>query len=252
MGSSWGIRRMQVSIFTPFENQKLLKDRVTPIIPPAAILLAAGLGRRLGGMPKSALLIDGRSLFERLVQALQQAGIDNISAVIGPYAETLLPLARCSGVRVIHQPMSNARLLSSQRLALLDHLEHRAGSDLMLLVADLPLLTCEDVVPLLNAWQKRPSQIQALVPMVNGVRGHPVFLSWLAVQAAARRDQCGVREWLDSADEMTQVLEMAHDAYTTDLDTADDLDALRKRMHPLPLAWPSNLRQTDVPAQPLV
>lgn len=220
--------------------------------PPAATLLAAGLGQRLGGMPKSALLIDGRSLFERLVQALQQAGVDTISAVIGPYAETLVPLARCSGVRVIHQPMPKARLLASQRLAMQDHLEHRVGRDLLLLVADLPLLTCEHVVPLLKAWRERPAQIQAQVPTVNGVRGHPVCLSWLAVQAAAQPDQCGVREWLSGAREATQVIEMAHDAYTADLDTADDLDALRKRLHPLPLAWPSNLRQTEVPAQPLV
>lgn len=229
-----------------------LNGPVTPTPPPAATLLAAGLGLRLGGMPKSALLIDGRSLFERLVQTLQQAGIDDISAVIGPYAETLVPLARCSGVRVVHQPLPKAPLVASQRLALLDHLEHRTGRDLMLLVADLPLLTGEHVVPLLKAWRERPAQVHAQVPIVNGVRGHPVCLSWQAVQAAAQPDLSGVREWLVGAREATQVLDAAYDAYTTDLDTADDLDALRKRLHPLQVAWPSNLSQTVAPAQPPV
>lgn len=218
-----------------------MNDSVTPTPAPAATLLAAGLGRRLGGIPKSALIIDGRSLFERLVEALHHAGIDTISAVIGPYAETLVPLARCSGVRVVHQPMPNAPLLASQRLALLDHLELRAGRDLMLLVADLPLLTGEHVVPLLKAWRERPAQIHAQVPMVNGVRGHPVCLSWQAVQGAAQPDLSGVREWLAGAREATQMLDAAHDAYITDLDTAVDLDALRKRLHPLPVTWPSNL-----------
>ncbi len=229
-----------------------MNEPVTPTPPPAATLLAAGLGLRLGGMPKSALLIDGQSLFERLVQALQQAGIDNISAVIGPYAETLLPLARCSGVRVVHQPLPDAPLVASQRLALLDHLKHRTGRDLMLLVADLPLLTSEHIVPLLKAWRERPDLINAQVPMVYGVRGHPVCLSWQAVQAAAQLELGGVREWILGARESTQVLDAVHEAYTTDLDTADELDSLRRRLHPLPVAWPSDLRQTVAPAQPLV
>ena len=63
---------------------------VHPSAPLAATLLAAGLGRRLGGVPKTALLIDGESLFERLVRALRQSGIEAISVVIGPYADTLL------------------------------------------------------------------------------------------------------------------------------------------------------------------
>lgn len=219
--------------------------------PPAATLLVAGLGLRLGGMPKSALLIDGQSLFERLAQALRQAGIDNISAVIGPYAETLVPLARRSGVRVVHHREPDAQLVQSQRLAVQDHMQHQVGRDLMLLVADLPLLTSEHVVHLLEAWRERPSQIHAQVPTVHGVRGHPVCLSWPAVQAVAQPFLGGVREWLIGAGGATQVLDTVHEAYITDLDTASDLDSVRRRLHPLPVVWPSELRQTAAPAQPL-
>ena len=60
--------------------------------------MGAGLKSRSGGMTKCALLIDGQSLFERLAQA----SIDNIRAVIGAYAENLVPLARRCGVRVVH------------------------------------------------------------------------------------------------------------------------------------------------------
>lgn len=216
--------------------------------PPAATLLAAGLGLRLGGMPKSALLIDGQSLFERLANALRLAGIDNISAVIGPYAETLVPLARSSGVRVIYNHVLNAPLVVSQRLAVQDHIQHQFGRDLMLLVADLPLLTGEHIVPLLEAWRERPSRIHAQVPMVHGVRGHPVCLSWPAVQAVAQPFLGGVREWLIGAGGATQVLDTVHEAYITDLDTACDLDSVRRRLHPLTVAWPSELRQVAPPA----
>ena len=214
---------------------------------PAATLLAAGMGRRLGGIPKSALLIDGQSLFQRLVQALRLAGIKDISAVIGPYAETLVPLARSSRVRVLDQQMPDASLVASQRLALFEHLKNQTGRDLILLVADLPLLAVEHIVPVLEAWRARPALIHAQIPVFNGVRGHPVCLSWQAVQAASKPGLGGVREWLSGAREATQVLDVGHDAYITDLDTAYDLESIRRRLYPLPVAWPYALSQKVAP-----
>lgn len=210
-----------------------------PTPAPAATLLAAGWGRRLGGVPKSALQIDGQSLFERLVQALRQVGITHISAVIGPYADTLLPLARRSGVRVVPQPEPDAPLVASQRRALQDHRQHQPGHDLLLLVADLPLLTGEHLVPLLRAWQQRPPLRQAQVPLFHGVRGHPVCLSWAAVQAVlAMPEPCGVRDWLAGAGAAVQTVTLHHDACSTDLDTPADLAALQQRLWPVPVAWP--------------
>lgn len=213
-------------------------------------MLAAGLGLRLGGIPKSALLIDGQSLFERLALALRQAGIVNISAVIGPHGETLVPLARRSGVRVVQHQVPDAPLELSQRLAVQDHIQHQCGQDLMLLVADLPLLTGEHIVTLLDAWRSRPDRVHAQVPMVHGVRGHPVCLSWPAVQAVAQPFLGGVREWLIGAGDATQVLDSVHEAFITDFDTFGDLESVRRRLHPMRVAWPSELRQAAATAQP--
>lgn len=207
---------------------------------PAAVLLAAGLGRRLGGVPKSALHIDGRSLFERLVDALRGAGIEDIGAVIGPYADVLLPLAQRCGVRVIRQPVLDAPLATSQRLAVQDHLRHHPpGRALLLLVADLPLLAREDLVPLLQAWAQRSPGVEARMPVVGGVRGHPVCLSWVAVQAVAERPAGqGVRDWLAVAGDAVQPVVTDREAHVTDLDTPADLEALRRRLWPLTVEWP--------------
>ncbi len=219
---------------------------------PAATLLAAGLGRRLGGVPKSALLIGGQSIFERLLAALRQAGIEHISAVIGPYADTLLPLAQRGGVRVVEQAVPEAPLVASQRLAVHHHLLHRPGRDLMLLVADLPLLDGEHIAPLLQAWARRPAGVQAQVPVVHGVRGHPVLLSWAAVQAVAAQPPAhGVRDWLQGAGEAVQTLPTDDDAHTTDLDTPEDLAALRARLHPMRVEWQAGLRRRGAAAQAL-
>lgn len=194
---------------------------------PAATLLAAGLGRRMGGVAKPALMINGQSLFERLVMALRQAGVCDVSAVIGPYRETLLPLALRCGVAVIPNQETSTELAVSQRLAVNAHLSRHRGRDLMLLVSDLPLLTAHDIRPLLQAWRQRGVGIQAQVPIVDGVRGHPLLLSWTAVQAvAAQPVHLGVRDWLRDAGDKMRMLEMHSAAYTRDLDTPEDLASL--------------------------
>ncbi|OGA76531.1 NTP transferase domain-containing protein [Hydrogenophaga sp.] len=212
---------------------------VHPGVPVAATLLAAGLGRRLGGVPKPALLIDGESLFERLVRALRQSGIEAISVVIGPYADTLLALARRCDVQAIRHSGPADELVASQRLAVHEHLRQQPGADLMLLVADLPLLAADDIRPLLRAWAQRTAHAQAQVPVVGGVRGHPVLLSWQAVQAVAGQSlPQGVREWMQGSIDATQMLTSDRDAYVTDLDTPDDLQALRSRLAGASIGWP--------------
>jgi choline kinase len=66
-----------------------------PIVEPAkavAIILAAGVGKRLGGLhqgPKVLLEFDGRSLIERHLAALARAGIEEIVVTVGHEASTL-------------------------------------------------------------------------------------------------------------------------------------------------------------------
>ena len=51
--------------------------------PFCAVLLAAGLGSRLGNIPKSLLRLDGVTLLARHIAALSQAGAQKIVLVTG-------------------------------------------------------------------------------------------------------------------------------------------------------------------------
>lgn len=207
--------------------------------PIAAIILAAGKGIRLGGLAKASLQIGGCSLLERLTTALRAAGVADVSVVIGPYREQLLPLAQRCGLRVVAHALADSSLIESQRLAIDSHRRHCAGADLLLTVADLPLLAAAHVRPLLEAWRERPATIHARMPVVNGVRGHPVVLSWHAVQeVASLAHHQGVRDWLAANPGAIQPLRASEPAYVTDLDTQADLEAVRMRLDPEPVAWP--------------
>ena len=210
--------------------------------PIAAAVLAAGMGRRLGNRPKATLEIDGRSLLERLTAALRGAGIDDVSLVIGPYPEQLLPLATACGLRVLAHRLPDSSLIDSQRLALQAHLARHAGADLLLVVADLPLLAATHVAPLLQAWRQRPEGVEAMMPRVGGVRGHPVLLSWQAVEriVATPREQ-GIRDWLAAHPAAVSPFPATDPAYITDVDTPADVDRLRTLLHPATVAWPAPL-----------
>ena len=203
-----------------------------------ASILAAGLGQRMGGRPKAALQVGGVSLLERLAIALREAGVDDIAVVLGPYPQTLVPLAQRCGARVLHAPPGTP-LAASQRLAAQAHMERWPGHDMLVLLADLPLLTSAHIAWLLKAWHQRPTKTHAQIPVVDEVRGHPLILSWQAVQAvAAMPAHQGIRDWLHSHPEQVRPLPTPERAYTTDLDTPEDVEALRTLLAPQPVDWP--------------
>ena len=66
---------------------------------------------------------------------------------------------------------AGASLIDSQRLALQVHQDSFPGHDLLLVLADLPLLGDADIAPLLVAWHRRAPGIHAQMPVVDDVRG---------------------------------------------------------------------------------
>lgn len=54
---------------------------------PLPVVLAAGLGSRLGGEPKALFALDGRPLLERCAEALATVGFDRVAVITGHGAE---------------------------------------------------------------------------------------------------------------------------------------------------------------------
>ncbi|WP_169801505.1 nucleotidyltransferase family protein [Hydrogenophaga palleronii] len=212
----------------------------------SATILAAGLGRRLGNRPKAALRIGGSSLLERLTRALREAGCDKVNVVVGTHASVLAPLAMRCGAEVLRHSLENPELIDSQRLAIERHAGICPGQDMLLLVADLPLLTEQDIVALLEAWRARKYATMAQVPVVNGVRGHPVILAWDVIRQIQRAPaHVGVREWMQAHSESVAFIESDRTGFVTDLDTPEDFVALRARMHPIEVTLPPNANDTN-------
>lgn len=94
--------------------------------------------------------------------------------------------------------------------------------------------------PLVVAWRQRAPSVHALMPVVDGERGHPLLLSGYAIeQVSATARHLGIRDWLRRHPEAVQPVHTARRAYVTDVDTPDDLVALQALVHPALVAWPA-------------
>lgn len=74
-----------------------------------AVILAAGVGRRLGGgqaeHPKCLLVLEGRTLLDRMLDALEETGVREVTIVVGHLAEQIREAVRDrKGVRTVLNP----------------------------------------------------------------------------------------------------------------------------------------------------
>ena len=138
----------------------------------AAVLLAAGLGKRIGGV-KALLEIDGRFAVHYVFDKLLEAGFDPVITVLNPEVHTELAgdaagLGQLSGNRrIVINPDPELGTLHSIRLGV------RALPDIvdaaLFMRVDHPFVQLETLRKLRDAaW---PDKI--VVPVCAGRRGHP-------------------------------------------------------------------------------
>jgi nicotine blue oxidoreductase len=136
----------------------------------SAIVLAAGASSRMG-RPKALIEVGGQPAVERVVATLRDGGAGEIVVVIGRHADEIRAGADLRGVRVVDNPdWARGRTSSVQRgLAALP-----PGTEWTLLaLVDMPLVRADTVRALLAAPR---DDADALVPVHDGRRGHPIAL----------------------------------------------------------------------------
>lgn len=196
-----------------------------------AIVPAAGLSRRMG-QPKLLLDLAGRTVIERVVHALRDAGISRCLVVVRPDDVELAREVLAAGAEVVQPPENPAEMRQSVEYALREVARQTPSSTppcdgWVLIPADHPMLNSNLVQNLVKVWSASPSRIA--VPACNGRRGHPTIFPWSLAEEVYRLppDQ-GLNSLLRSNPD--RVLEMS----VTDARVLDDLDTpedwLRLRM----------------------
>jgi molybdenum cofactor cytidylyltransferase len=197
------------------------------------VILAAGAGRRMGGVAKCLLELNGSSLLERLlrqVQPLRGKSRHDLVLVLGHHAadiqahlaqlpEAIVPLC-------VINPRPEDDTASSLRAGL------RALSpgmqQVVVLLADQPLIDGSDVQAALQAFIARSPGIRVQVPMVHGQPGHPVIFDARVRAELTTPAQPSLRQWRAAHPQAVRLWATDNPHYTRDLDTPEDLNTLAR------------------------
>ena len=192
-----------------------------------AVLLAAGQARRMGGLPKPLIRLQGVPLVRRVLVALSGAGVDEVVVVTGHARAAIEKQVRSFPVTVVH----NAEHANGQSGSVRRGLEALSGPfDAVFVVpADLPLLAADDLTELIGAFKKRP-QGHVVVPMVGAYRGNPILLDAEALaEILASGKNLACRHFIDNNPEYVHVHQTSNTRFVTDLDTPADVNTLAEK-----------------------
>lgn len=189
-------------------------------------MLAAGEGRRLGGVCKAMIRIDGEPQLARLWRLLAEASVMQGVVVTGGHVPAWLPPP---GWRLVHHADHALGQPGSVRCALQALLapETPAWDVAVLLPCDLPLLTAEDVRAVVDALDVSAALAR---PVFQGQPAHPVVLTREAAQVVlALGPDADIRAYVQSQPQALRRIPVSNDRGSFDMDTPEDLAALRER-----------------------
>jgi molybdenum cofactor cytidylyltransferase len=193
-----------------------------------AVLLAAGEGKRMGGIAKPAIELQGVPLIKRALFALSGAGVDEVAVVLGHQAERIELLVQDFPVSVVHNEHYRDGQMSSVHAGLAQ-LSGKFDAVLICL-ADQPLINSQDLINLIAAYKKR-THGSVVVPRVDGRRGNPIIFDWETREQVLAGDRnLGCRQFIAENPGLVEVFEAPNDHFVVDLDTEADLQALEKRL----------------------
>jgi len=196
--------------------------RIVGVIP------AAGLSARMG-RPKLALPYAGRTLLERVIDAVRAGGVAEVLVVLGPASLFLKDLAERAGARVLtlgsDTPDMRATVLAGLRW--LDaNLRPGPEDGWLLLPADHPTLASAVVAALRTAAADDAAH-SIFVPAHQGQRGHPTLFRWRHTPALLSLPEGqGLNSYLRANTAAVREIDWPTSEVLRDLDTPADYERL--------------------------
>lgn len=136
------------------------------------VILAAGESTRMGS-PKALLQIQGKTFLEHLVATLRNAGLHEISVVLGHDSDKII--AQLPDLKVdfvINENYQKGQLSSIQ--AAIKSVPKDCDA-IMICPIDRPLISPELIKIILEEYSKTKSPI--VIPIFDAKRGHPIIFS---------------------------------------------------------------------------
>jgi nicotine blue oxidoreductase len=189
------------------------------------LVLAAGASRRFGS-PKQLAELGGVPLLQHAVDAMLGAdAVGPVVVVLGAHADAVERAVALHGARAVRCATWEEGMAASLRCGVAALGAERCDWVLVTL-GDQPRITAQVVAAVADAAVSSPRGTAAVRAAYAGVPGHPVALGReLLPRVAALRGDVGARDLLSGAEVRT--IEAAHLCDPADVDTPEELEALR-------------------------
>jgi CTP:molybdopterin cytidylyltransferase MocA len=185
-----------------------------------AVVLAAGASTRFGSV-KQLVRIAGRPLLHIAVTRAAEITGNALIVVLGAGAVQLAPLLKHSPGSVVVNHDWREGLASSIRTGVARL--PAACSGVMLLLADQPAVTADDLRRLAGSWRKQPQHVAAA--LYGGACGAPAIFPRSSFRALSElRGDTGARALLRR--NVDRIVRVPMPSAAVDVDTPEDLLAL--------------------------
>lgn len=192
-----------------------------------AVVLAAGLARRMG-QPKVLLpWRDGRTIIEHIIDQLAAARVDHITVVTGHRADEVRQLAEQKGAQVVFNPdYATGDMLSSLKTGLRALPAQTAAA--LVALGDQPRIKPRIVRRVLQAYAQGLGQIVA--PSFQMRRGHPILIDRRYWGEILDLPEDGApRDVINAHAEAAAYVDVDNDSVLRDVDTPEEYQQERRR-----------------------
>ncbi|WP_195819460.1 nucleotidyltransferase family protein [Roseobacter sp. MH60115] len=191
-----------------------------------AIILAAGLSRRMGARNKLLIEIEGIPMIRRVVRVATGICDGSVMVVTGHQREDIEAALAGLPVTFVHNPAFECGQKSSVACGLEAAAEAEAT---LMMLGDQPLLSPKHLIWLLSQHRAQAPR-RITVPVNSAVRGNPLVIprALKPLLLANPRDP-GCRSFTRAHPEHVHCAETADPAFFRDIDTAEDLAGFQRQ-----------------------
>ena len=190
----------------------------------AAVILAAGSSRRFGAGNKLLAEVGGKPLLLRVIEAVEDAGLDPLVVVTGHEAEQVTATVAAPTRRMVYnaQHLDGIGTSIAAGVTALDE----ACVGVLIAQGDMPALDAVVVGTLVSAFVAGGCEHITCPRLADGRQGNPVI--WprrLFTELRALRGDRGAKRLIAAEGEQVIAVPMAGPAAAVDIDTPDELAA---------------------------
>jgi len=182
------------------------------------IILAAGYSSRMK-LFKPLLPLGNSTIIESSIDSFLDAGIGNITVVIGFQSEKLKPVLEDKGIKWIYNNKYSEGMYSSVVAGVSSLPDHIKA--FFLLPADIPLVNSKTIHKIVEVYKQKKGGI--IYPSFANRRGHPPLIdSSLFPEIISYNGSGGLKALLNKYEEKAYYIEVEDEGTVLDIDSYED------------------------------